>query len=175
MHCTVDDHRRHCCRLLKKKAGSQNSTRLARPDSCIQQNGPSITAQLCPQQMSAIICRWFFNYMQNGRNRVYFRQQESNSRKLKKRLVHSGVLSPALSIFYLGDIPTPSPNMKLIKYADDITIYASGQVVIDQINGLNIYLSHVLNYMLGVTIDTQLTLTQHCNNIAVRLQHRNNV
>ena len=49
MHCTVDDHRRHCCRLLKEKAGSPNSARRARSDSCIQQYGPSTTAQLCLQ------------------------------------------------------------------------------------------------------------------------------
>ena len=35
-------------------------------------------------------------------------------------------------------------NIKLIKYADDITIYTSGPVVSDLINGLNIYLSQVL-------------------------------
>ena len=47
MHCTVDDHRRHCCRLLKKKAGSPNSDRWARSDSCIRLCGPSSTARLC--------------------------------------------------------------------------------------------------------------------------------
>ena len=35
MLCTVDDHRRHCCRLLKKIAGSPNSACRARSDSCI--------------------------------------------------------------------------------------------------------------------------------------------
>ena len=49
MHCTVDDHRRHCCRLLNKKAGSPNSARRARSDSCIRQCGPSTTARMCLQ------------------------------------------------------------------------------------------------------------------------------
>ena len=49
MLCTVDDHRRHCYRLLKKKAGSPNSARRARSDSCIRQCGPSTTARLCLQ------------------------------------------------------------------------------------------------------------------------------
>ena len=40
MHCTVDDHRRHCSRILKKKAGSSNGARCARSDSCIRQCGP---------------------------------------------------------------------------------------------------------------------------------------
>ena len=49
MHCTVDDHRRHCCRLLKKNAGSPTSARRARSDSCIRQCGPSTTSPLCLQ------------------------------------------------------------------------------------------------------------------------------
>ena len=132
-------------------------------------------------------------------------------------MVQGGVLSPALFNYYPI---TPPPNITLIKYADDITIYTSGPVVADLINGLNIYLSQVLNYinnkkltvsatkstvtlftpdtyehhlhpqvkladqvlpleknprMLGVTLDIHLTFTQHCSNIAVQLQQRNNV
>ena len=49
MHCIVNVHRRHCCRLLKKKAGSPNSAHRARSDSCIRQCGPSTTARLCLQ------------------------------------------------------------------------------------------------------------------------------
>ena len=139
---------------------------------------------------------------------------------MKTGVVQGGVLSPALFNYNLADFPTPPPNMKLIKYSDDITIYTSGPVVADLINGLNIYLSQVLNCInnekltvstakstvtlftpdthkhhlhpqvkladhvlplekkpkvLGVTLDTHLIFTQHCNNIAVKVQQRNNV
>ena len=159
-----------------------------------------------------------YNYMQNRRAKVNFRQKESKSRKVKIGVVQRGVLSPALFNHYLADFPTPPPNIKLIKYADDITIYTSGPVVADLINGLNIYLSQVLNYInnkkltvsmvkstvtlftpdthehhlhpqvkladqvlplehkpkvFGVTLDTLLTFTQLCNNIAVKMQQRN--
>ena len=130
-----------------------------------------------------------------------------------------GVLSPALFNYYLADFPTPPPNIKVIKYTDDITIYTS-PVMADLINGLNIYLSQVLYYsnnkkltvstakstvtlftpdthkhnlhlqvklanqvlllkkkpkVSGVMLDTQLTFTQHSNNIAVKVQQCNNV
>ena len=139
---------------------------------------------------------------------------------MKTGVVQGGVLSPALFNYYLADFPTPPPNIMLLKYAVDITIYTSRTVVADLINGLNIYLSQVLNYInnkkltvstakstvklftpdthehhlhpqvkladqvlphkkktnvLGVTLDTHLTFTQHCNNIAVKVQQRNNV
>ena len=68
-------------------------------------------------------------------------------RKVKTGVIQGGVLSPALFNFYLADFPTPPPHIKLIKYADDITIYTSGPVVADLIKGLNIYLSQVFNYI----------------------------
>ena len=166
------------------------------------------------------IRRWLYNYMKNRRVVVHLRKKESKSRNVKTGVVQGGVLSAALFNYYLADFPTPPPNIKLIKYVDDITIYTSGPLVADLINGLNIYYSQVLNYfdnkimtvstakytvtlftpdtnehhllpqvklsdqvlplemkskILGVTLDTHITFTQHCNNIAVRVQQRNNV
>ena len=95
----------------------------------------------------ATICCWIYNYMQNRRAKVYFQQQESKSRKVKTGVVQGRVLSPALFNYYLADFPTPPPNIKLIKYADDIAIYTFGPVMAGLFNGLNIYLSKVLNYI----------------------------
>ena len=97
--------------------------------------------------LPATIRHWLHNYMLSRRANVHFRQEESKSRKVKTGVVQGGVLSPALFNYYLADFPTPPPNIKLIKYADDITIYTSWPVVADSINGLNIYLSQVLNYI----------------------------
>ena len=114
---------------------------------CIQQYGLSTTARLCLQhQHTGNIRHWLYDYMQNRRAKVHFQQQESKNRNVKTGVVH-GVLSPALFNYYLVDFSTPPPNIKLIKYADDIAIYTSGPVVADLINGLNIYLSHVLNFI----------------------------
>ena len=95
----------------------------------------------------AAIRRWLYNYVQTRRAKFHFRQEDQKIRKVKTVVVQEGVLSPALFNYYLADFPTPPPNIKLIKYADDINIYTSGPVVADLINGLNIYLSQVLNYI----------------------------
>ena len=146
MHYTVDDHRRHCCRLLKKKAGSPNSTRHAKSDSLIRQCGPSTTALLILQhQHTGNNPSLALQLNAEQTSQSHFWQQESKSRNAKTGVVQGGVLSPALFNYYLADFPTPPPNIKLIKYADDIAIYTSGDVVADLINGLNIYLSQVLN------------------------------
>ena len=88
---------------------------------------------------------WPYNYLLNRRANVHLRQKESKSRKVKTGVVQGGVLSPALINYYRADFPIPHPNVKQNKYADDITIYTSGPVITDLINGLNIYLSHVFN------------------------------
>ena len=93
----------------------------------------------------ATIRRWLDKYMLIRRAKVPFRQQESNSRKVKTRVEQGGVLSPALFYYYLADFPTPPPNIKPIKYAEAITICTSGPVEAGLINGLSIYLSQVLN------------------------------
>ena len=160
--------------------------------------------------IQATIRRWLYNYMLNRLAKVHFWQKESKSRKVETGVVQGGALSPALFNYYLADFPTPPPNIKMIKFADDITIYTSGPVVADLINGLNIYLSQVFNYIKkklavltaksAVTLFTpgthehhfhpqvkltdqvlpsdarhHLTFTQHCNNIAVKVQQCNNV
>ena len=101
---------------------------------------------------------WFHNYIQNRRAKVHFRQKECKSRKVKAGVVQGGVLSPALFNYYLADFPTRPPNIKLIKYADDITIYNTRPVVADPINGLNIYLPQVLNYINNKTECQRLNL-----------------
>ena len=148
IHFIVDDHRRYCCRLFKKKAGSSNSARRARSDSCIRQCEPSTSARLCLQhQHTGNNPSLSLQLYAEQTSQCSFWQEESKCRKVKTGVVQGGVLSPALFNYYLADFPTPPPNIKLIKYADDITIYTSGPVVADLINGLNIYMSQVLNYI----------------------------
>ena len=215
MHCTVDDHCRHCCRLLKKKPAHRTVLVVLDLTATFDNvDHQQLLDCVFNANLPATIRRWLYNYMQNRRAKYHFRQEESKSRTVKTGVVQGGVLSPALFNYYLANFPTLPPNIKLIKYADDITIYTSGPVVADLINGLNIYLSQVLNYInneketvsmakstvtlfkpdthehhlhpqvkltdqvlslkkkpkvLGVTLDTHLTFTQHCNNIAVKV------
>ena len=97
--------------------------------------------------MPTAIRRWLYNYMQNRRAKFHLRKHESNSGMVKTRVVQVAVLFPALFTYYLSSFPTPLSKFKLIMYVDDITIYTSGHVVADLIDGLNIYLSQVLNYL----------------------------
>ena len=148
MRCTVDDQRRHCCRLLKKKP-AQRTVLVALDLTAAFDNVDHQQLLDCVFNTNApsTIRRWFYYYVQNRRAKVHFRQKKSKSRKVRIGVAQGGVLSPALFNYYLADFPTPPPNIKLIKYADDITIYTPIPVLVDLINGLNIYLSLVLNFI----------------------------
>ena len=172
MHCTVDDHRRHCCRHVKKKAGTPNSDRRARTDSCIRQCGPSTTARLCllhqhtGNNPSLALQLYAEQMSQSSFSAKRIKKQEGENRSGTRSFVSS-----ALQLLS-GRLSKPPPNIKLIKYADDITIYTSESEVADLINCLNIYLSQVLNYISNkkltvskakstVTIFTPDTLKHH--------------
>ena len=128
MHSTVDDHCLHSCRLLRKKAYSPNSAHCARSDSCIRQCGPLTTASLCLQhQLTGKSPSLAQQLYAEQMNQSSFSEEESKSRKVKTGVVHGGVLSPALFNYNLADFPTSPPNIRLIKYAEDISIYTSAQ------------------------------------------------
>ena len=139
MHSTVNNLRRHCCWLVLVSldlTATFNSVGHRQLLDCVfNTNIPSV------------IRRWLYNYMQNRRAKVHFRQKKSKSRKVKTGVVQGGVLSPVLFNYYLADFPTPPPNIKLIRYTNDIAMHTSGTVVTDVINGLYIYLLQVLNYI----------------------------
>ena len=149
MNCTVNDHRRHCFRLLKTKKPANQTLLVALdlPAAIDNVDHQQLLHCVFNTNIPSIIRHWLYNYMQNRRAKVHFRQKESKGRKVKTGVVQGGVLSPAHFDYYLADIPTPPTNILLVKYADDITIYTCGQVVADLTNGLNIYLSQVLNYI----------------------------
>ena len=72
-------------------------------------------------------------------------------------------MSPSIFKYNLANFQIPPPNIKLIKYADDITIYTSEPLVADLINDLNIYLSQVLNYILfSFSLQRLNCILDHC-------------
>ena len=57
------------------------------------------------------------------------------------------VTSPLLFSFYLSKIPRPPDHIKIIQYADDISIYTSGTDIDKMTAELNKYLDTIVNYL----------------------------
>ena len=86
------------------------------------------------------------NYLQDIQARVNFRGKSSKPRKIRAGIVQAGVLS---------DFPVPPEGIKVIIYADDVTICTSGPNPDDLVDRLNSYNETVCSYFqsLDLTID----------------------
>ena len=72
------------------------------------------------------IKRWLNCYLRGRQSKVKFRNTTSKSRNVKTGVPQGAVTSPILFNFYLNCIPAPPAGIKLVQYADDISVYASG-------------------------------------------------
>jgi len=70
--------------------------------------------------------RWFSCYLHGRQSRVNFRNKTSSARNVRTGVPQGAVTSPILFNFYLLNLPTPPSGVKLIQYADDISVYMSG-------------------------------------------------
>lgn len=87
------------------------------------------------------IKRWIANYVRGRQTFVAFREKTSKYRKVKQGVPQGGVLSPILFNFYMSDLPHPPPEVKLVSYADDITLMATNTNVQEACDHLNAYLA----------------------------------
>ena len=94
------------------------------------------------------------NYLQGRQAKINFRGKCSKPRKILAGIVQGGVLSPTLFNLYMADFPVPPEGIKVIIYADDVTIYTSGPDPEDLVDRLNRYIEMVCNYFqtLNLTI-----------------------
>ena len=72
--------------------------------------------------------RWLSTYLRGRQSKVSFRDTTSKFRNVRTGVPQGAVTSPLLFSFYLTKLPMPPPqsNIKLIQYADDISVYICG-------------------------------------------------
>ena len=72
------------------------------------------------------ITKFVANYIKGRKQYVLYNNTASRKRNTKTGVPQGGVLSPTLFNIYMADMPTPqNNNIKLITYADDITILST--------------------------------------------------
>ena len=70
--------------------------------------------------------RWFKTYLNGRQSRVMFRNELSGARNVRAGVPQGAVTSPILFNFYLSNLPTAPAGIKLVQYADDMSVYACG-------------------------------------------------
>ena len=91
--------------------------------------------------------RWLCAYLLGRQSKVNFRNQTSEMRNIKAGVPQGAVTSPLLFNFYLTKLPRPPPGIKLIQYADDISIYAIGRNIDMLATTISEYAKSITEYL----------------------------
>ena len=91
--------------------------------------------------------RWFATYLLGRQSKVNFRNTTSTTRNVRTGVPQGAVTSPLLFNFYLSKLPLPPDNVKIIQYADDISVYTSGRDMDTMCNAINIYIDRLVDYL----------------------------
>jgi hypothetical protein len=93
------------------------------------------------------IKRWMNCYLHGRQSKVSFRDKTSTTRNVKTGVPQGAVTSPILFNFYLCNLPLPPNGIRIIQYADDISIYCFGPRINPLCDKINKYITQVTNYL----------------------------
>ena len=93
--------------------------------------------------------RWLCCYLKGRQAKVCFRNEFSSHRNIKSGVPQGAVTSPLLFNFYLANLPRPPDGMKIIQYADDISIYASGLDIDKMTKDITNFAKTITNFLKG--------------------------
>ena len=92
--------------------------------------------------------RWFNAYLHGRQSTVKFRNCSSKTRNVRFGVPQGAVSSPTLFNFYLTKLPVPPSGIKIIQYADDISIYCTSKRPINTISEeITKYIDTVVNFL----------------------------
>ena len=110
-------------------------------------NHNTLLSKISNSALPTPIVRWLSCYIRGRKSRVSFRDVTSSA-----RAVHAGVppgskISPALFNYYIADLSTPTDPVKVVSYADDITVFASGPNIPQLATALNNYMNSLTAFL----------------------------
>ena len=107
-----------------------------------------LISKITGSSLPPAITRCLSCYLRGSQAATSFRGTKSST-----IIVHSGIpqgskLSPSLFNYYTADMPRPTPPVKRVCYADDITVWSSGPKIAQLESMINSYLRDVSIYLM---------------------------
>ena len=109
----------------------------------------TLISKIAGSSLPPAITRWLSCYLRGSQAATSFRGTKSST-----RIVRTGVpqaqgsqLSPSLFNYYIADMLRPTPPVKRVCYADDITVWATGPKIPQLESMINNYMREVSIYL----------------------------
>ena len=85
-----------------------------------------LISKISGSSLPTAITRWLSCYLRGRQAANNFRGIKSSTKIVRTCVPQGFKLSPSLFNYYIADMPRPTPPVKRVCYADDITVWASG-------------------------------------------------
>ena len=106
-----------------------------------------LLSKIAGSSLPPAITRWLSCYMRGRQAATSFRGTKSSTRIVRTGVPQESKLSPSLFNYYIADMLRPTPPVKRVCYADDITVWASGPKIPQLESMINKYLRDVSIYL----------------------------
>ena len=106
-----------------------------------------LISKIVGSSLPPAITRWLSCYLRGRQAATSFRGTKSNTRIVRTGVPQRSKLSPSLLNYYIADMPRPTPPVKRVCYADDITIWVTGPKIPQLESMINNYLRDVNIYL----------------------------
>ena len=107
----------------------------------------TLISKIVGSSLPPAITRWLSCYLRGRQAATSLRGTKSSTRIVRTGVPQGSKLSPSLFNYYIADMPRPTPPVKRVCYADDITVWATGPKIPQLESMINNYMRDVSIYL----------------------------